>query len=138
MSIATKYCDYPLLVKCYHHWDQGFWRLAHRNVLPLNKLSYSDYICNRVELLNIIYIRITDNSVLTRILSLLWNICHVLQEYKTFTKSRCCKVGWGHLSDMWNVQNSVTYWQLRPYVCSDILIQRNGLFSTGMYYKKFI
>lgn len=88
------------------HEDQGFWRLANR-LFILNK-SLSDYICNGIELQNINDIKITDNSVLTRIFSLLWNICNVLQYYKTFTKSRCREVRWSHHSDVWNVQNSLS------------------------------
>lgn len=44
---------------------------------------------------------------MTRVPSLLWNICNALLDYKNFTKSRCCKVRWSHHLDMWNVQNSL-------------------------------
>lgn len=121
MSIATQYCNCPFTCKMLPSTrevtetrdfeDQRIktWCFWKTNLLVIIHAA-------RAELLNTICIRITDNSILTRFLSLLWSSCHVLQDYKTFTKSRCCEVGWGHRFEVWNVQNSVTCWQLRPYV----------------------
>lgn len=93
LSIGTQYCnclficEMPLLTseftetknsgasprEDYHYW--------------VNNKSFSDHICQRVGLINIFYNKMTDNSVLTRILSCLWNGCNVLQATRPLPKA---------------------------------------------------
>lgn len=125
LSIATQYCNYlficemPLLTSEFTQTKNS--GASHRQdyYYRVNNKSFSDHICQRIRLLNIFYNKMTDNSVLTRILSSLkWLQCAA--SYKTFTKSRCCEVGWNRHSDTCKLQNSLSLFGNWDHVSAQI------------------
>ena len=98
LSIATQYCTslficgMPLLTSEFTQTKNS--GASHRQdyYYRVNNKPFSDHICQRIGLLNIVYNKMPYNSVLTRILSCLWNGCNVLQATRPLPKADVVKL----------------------------------------------
>ena len=98
LPIATQYwsslfiCEMTLLTSEFTQTKNS--GASHRQdyYYRVNNKSFSDHICQRIGLLNIVYNKMKYNSVLTRILSCLWNGCNVLQDTRPLPKADVVKL----------------------------------------------
>ena len=93
LSIGTQYCnclficDMPLLTSEFTETKNSGASPREDYYYWVNSKSFSDHICQSVGLINTFYNKMTDNSVLTRILSCLWNGGNVLQATRPLPKA---------------------------------------------------